>query len=102
MFHTFVSPKFNKDIIIIMKQPNISQEQLDQLRGALPRRSNVKIAERAGYSESYVCSLLNGTRELNDDNMIVIEIAQEIAESSLKAKASRAKKLNKFLSDSRA
>lgn len=84
-----------------MKQPNISQEQLDQLRSTLPYGSNIKIAQRTDYSESYVCSLLNGTRELNDKNIVVIEVAQEIAEAYLKAKVSRAKKLNKFLSDSK-
>lgn len=50
----------------------ITNEQLEKLRSKLPNGSQAKIADKTGFSQTYVNLVLNGKQPVSDSNKTVI------------------------------
>lgn len=58
----------------------IEKEKLDKIRENLPFGSYSKIAEAAGFSETYVNMVMRGERPLNTNNITIVKIAIQLVE----------------------
>lgn len=62
----------------------IEKEKLDKIRENLPLGSYAKIAEKSGFSETYVNMVMRGERPLNTNNITIVKIAIQLIEEMSK------------------
>lgn len=85
-----------------MEKQELTKEAIADLKEKLPRGAINDIAEETGYSRVTVGEILSGYRELNAENIKVIDAACKIIENQTKKVNQSISKLNKLLSDSKA
>lgn len=53
----------------------LTKEDLDKIREALPQGAQAEIAEEASYSPDYISQVLTGNKPITDKNKSIISIA---------------------------